>query len=343
MRRILLLTITMAVAMVVGLYSNATDTEAAPRYKVSVWYPGWGTAGTPDYQSISNNASTIDKISPYWYKLKSDGSVAPYEWAGDRKLLSLAQEKHIPVMPLISNEFDPERVSKMLASESSRDAHARELTSLVVSKGYDGLDLDYESLRAADRDKFSAFVEDLAKRLHDHGKKLSIAVHPKTSEPGSWDGARAEDWKRLGRAADEFEIMMYDYHWDGSKAGPAAPPNWIDDVLSFAETRVAPYKIRMGLPFYGRDWQGTNANDLVYAEVEKLKAEHPVDVHRSSSGEPYFRYSGDHTVYYQDSKSLSMKLAVLKRKHPKIGGITIWHVGGESKGYWTAIRDELGR
>lgn len=340
-RRIFLMTATVAVA--VGLYTSLAGAEAAPRYKVNVWYPGWGTPGASEYELLSSNIATVDKISPYWYALKPDGSVAAYEWAEDPKLMSLARDNAKAVMPLVTNEFDPERVHQILATESSRDAHARELTSLVVSKGYAGVDLDYEMLHAKDRDEFSAFVENLASDLHAEGKKLSIAVHPKTSEPGSWDGPQAQDWQRLGRAVDEFEIMTYDYRWDGSPAGPAAPPQWIDKVLTFAETQVPPYKIRMGLPYYGRDWQGTQAEDLVYTQVRSLIDEHSATVRRGSSGELYFTYPGGHTVYYQDYRSIDMKLKVLVREHPRVGGIAIWHVGGESQRYWAAVRNRLGR
>lgn len=340
MRHVLLVAATIAAALVIGLHVNLTDIEAAPRHKVSVWYPGWGTPGMSDYESVSRNIGAINEINPYWYALKPDGSVVPYEWAEDPKLLSLAREKRKPVMPLVTNEFDPRRVSQMLATSSSRNAHARELVKLTVSKGYAGLDLDYEMLFARDRDRFSAFVESLSRLMHSEGKKLSVTVHPKTSEPGTWSGPKAQDWKRIGQAADEFKIMTYDYHYNGSEAGPAAPPGWIHEVLSFAETRVSPYKIRMGLPFYGRDWQGSDARDLVYEEVRRLRTKHSPDIRRAA-GEPYFNYPGGHTVYYQDPRSIATKLDVLVRKHPRVGGIAIWHVGGEDPGYWRPVKNKL--
>lgn len=343
-RYTLVVAFALSMALITGFWVAILDrepAEAAPRYKVSVWYPGWGTAGSSDYQSVSRNISMISNVSPYWYALKPDGSVAAYEWAEDKKLLSLARENHKPVTPLVTNEFDPDRVSRMLSTESSRAAHVANLVNLVVSNGYAGLDLDYEMLRAKDRDRFSLFVESLASRLHNRGKTLSIAVHPKTSEPGTWDGPKAQDWKRLGRAVDEFRIMTYNYHWNGSEAGPASPPGWLDDVLTFAESRVAPYKIRMGLPFYGRVWKGTDAQDLVHAEVRGLIDKHSAEVRRDSSGETYFKYAGGHTVYFQDPRSLSTKLDVLIRKHPKVGGVAIWHVGGESQRYWNKINDKL--
>lgn len=340
MRYVIVVALSLSLAVVFCVAAFRGDTaEAAPRYGVSVWYPGWGTS---EYESVSKNISRIGNVSPYWYALKPDGSVAAYEWAEDEKLLSLAREHGKPVMPLVTNEFDPARASRMLATAASRGAHAQDLTDLAVGKGYAGLDVDYESLRAADREKFSLFIENLASRLHARGKKLSIAVHAKTGEPGTWDGQKAQDWARLGRAVDEFRIMAYDYHWNGSKAGPAAPPAWIDDVLTFAETRVAPHKIRMGLPFYGRDWVGTDAKDLVHSQARDLVNKHSATVRRHPSGEAYFTYAGGHTVFFQDSKSLSMKLDVIVRKHPRVGGVAVWHVGGEPPSYWQTINQKLG-
>ncbi len=346
MRHAVLLAFSLAIALIAGLqFTSTKDAEAAPRYEVSVWYPGWGNAGISDYDSLSANASSVDRVMPFWYALKADGSVSPYEWAEDSKLISLARDKGIRLMPLVTNEFDPARANKMLSSQASRNAHATELTQLAVSKGYDGLDLDYESMQAADRENFSLFVEDLASRLHAEDKKLSVAVHPKTSEPGNWDGPKAQDWRRIGQAADEFEIMIYDYHWNGSEAGPAAPQEWIESVLTFAEKEVDPAKIRMGLPFYGRDWVGTKAKDLVYDEAQALISQHNATVQRGPSEEPYFTYrdarGADHTVYFQDSKSLAAKLNVLALKHPNVGGISVWHIGGESPEHWTTVNNKL--
>ncbi len=323
--------------------SPGTST-APPRYVIDAWYPGWTTPGISGYRSLSLHASLVDKVNPYWYALRPDGSVTPYVWAEDPRLLALARRSGKPVMPLVTNEFDPARVHRMLSTRASREAHIAELVELAVDGGYAGLDLDYEMMYALDRDNFSLFVEGLALRLGAEGKKLSIAVHAKTSEPGAWRGAQAQDWKRLGRAVDEFKIMTYDYHWDDSAPGPVAPPGWIDRVLSFAETQVAPRKIRMGLAFHGREWVGFEGRSLVYAQVQSLTRKHnKPPVHRRSAGEPYFRYAGGHVVYYQDAHSLATKLNVLVDRHPEIGGIAIWHVGGEAHGFWGVIKDKLER
>jgi Predicted glycosyl hydrolase len=69
------------------------------------------------------------------------------------------------------------------------------LVNLAVDRGYDGIDLDYEDLPAADRAVFTAFVDRLAAALHAHEKLLTINVYAKTAEPGSW----ADHRRRIGR------------------------------------------------------------------------------------------------------------------------------------------------
>ncbi len=48
--------------------------------------------------------------------------------------------------------------------------------------------------------------------------------------------------------------MTYDFHWSGGSAGPIAPKWWVNDVASYASRVIAPGKISMGMPAYGRDW-----------------------------------------------------------------------------------------
>ena len=85
--------------------------------------------------------------------------------------------------------------------------------------------------RGRDRDEFSAFVEELARRLHDDGRLIAVDVYPKTTEPGGWDGPRAQDWKRLGRAVDQFRVMTYNFSGSWSGPGPLSPPEWMDRVI----------------------------------------------------------------------------------------------------------------
>ncbi len=163
------------------------------------------------------------------------------------------------VPSIVNGGFDAQRVSLVVNDPARRAQHIADILALVNDNDYDGIDIDYESLNPTDRDAFSLFIEELALALHAEGKLLSIAVHAKTDDAGAWSGAAAQDWTRLGAAVDSFKIMTYDYHNGASEAGPIAPLDWVDAVLSYAATVVPPEKTSMGVPVYGYNWTGSRA------------------------------------------------------------------------------------
>ena len=56
-----------------------------------------------------------------------------------------------------SDGNEPQWASQMIHDASLRAQHEDAIVNLVVSKGYDGIDLDYEHLPNSDRDAFSTF------------------------------------------------------------------------------------------------------------------------------------------------------------------------------------------
>ncbi len=126
-----------------------------------------------------------------------------------------------------------------------------------MGKGFDGIDMDWESMKAADRGRFTGFIQQLATALHARHKLLSIAVYPKVSEPGSYDAQQAQDYAKLGAAVDEFKVMTYAFSGGWSKPGPQMPLYWAKQVLAFARSKVAARKVYMGMPFFGFDWKGS--------------------------------------------------------------------------------------
>lgn len=344
MRRVLLLE-SILLSMVLLLMRAAYAAEVPP-YQVSAWTFG-------DYTSLENacEREAIDEVAVDWYFSRADGRLR-VSGDEDPAFVSQARTCRLRVLATVSNwnkvlgDFDPEIAATILASKTSRHRHAVRIVQLCNSKGYDGIDLDWESLRGGDRHRFSAFVEELAWLLHQNDKILAIAVHAKTSEPGSWSGEKAQDWQRLGAAVDEFKIMTYDYSGAWSDPGPIAPPSWAKKVLTFARTCVPAAKILMGIPFYGRDWHDSETADCEYREVQALIAKYQPTVKRhATSREATFSYTeaegADHLVFFQDRRALAAKLAMLLKAHPEIAGIAIWRMGGETPAFWNEIRRQL--
>lgn len=342
-RRRALIGLCVVASLLVGaaaLPSSSASASTAVR-KVSAWLPYWDSRA---YQSFLDNADLYSELSPFWYEMSASGTITPYPGAEDATVVNGAKSKGVAVIPTISNDFDPARVHTMLATSTSRSAHVTALVNLVTNKGYDGIDVDYEALQASDRDLYSSFISQLATALHGKGKKLTVAVHPKTSEPGSWDGPQAQNYAAIGQAADKVRVMAYDYHWATSAAGAVAPISWVDQVAQFTVTQIAPAKVQLGIPIYGYDWVGNAGEGQMWAELEALRSKYGAARQWSSAdAAPWFSYtvSGtSHTVWYENAQSVDPKLAVVDKYG--LAGAVFWRIGGEDPAVWTKARARWG-
>lgn len=334
----------MMVALAVARWETVCLRSLAPssprRFQVSAWVPYWDRDRVRT--SFAAHAADLDEVNFFWYEVQPDGSLRAFPGAEDAALLAVARTHNLRLLPTIMNDFDGPRVAALIADETTRTAHVQAIVALVERMDYDGVDVDYEALPAEARDDFSAFIEALGTELHAHDRLLSIAIHPKTDDRGTWHGTRAQDWPRLGTAVDEFKVMTYDYHWSASSSGPIAPFAWVDGVLAYAEQTVPAGKIWMGLPFYGHDWVGEKGKGLVWATAEGLIGRHRATTHRDpSSGEIYFSYAVGgvrHTVYIPDAQAVALKVRRAQQRHPGVAGLAIWRLGGESPEHWAAVR-----
>lgn len=315
--------------------SAAAEPIVSMNYETTIWSY---YASAPEMTTLLANQDVIAEVNFFWYELAADGSIRGA--VQNRAAVSAVQAAGIRVLPSIMNNFSAERVHKVISDPDRRREHVEKIVALVIENGFDGIDIDYESLDPTDRDNFSLFIEELAKALHGEGKILSIAVHPKTDDEGNWNGPAAQDWARLGAAADEFKIMTYDYHWSTSEAGPIAPIEWADQVLDYAASVVPSQKTYLGVHFYGYDWLGKRADALTWLEAQTLVRRHEAQVERDESGEAWFTYNAgaERTVFFADAETVQTKLTAIFARHPDLAGVAIWRLGGEDPQVWETIR-----
>jgi spore germination protein len=293
-------------------------------------------------------AGALDEVSVDWLQSRADGSVAAPRL--DTGFLATATHDDCRVFVTLTDydesqhTFDPAISAAVLATPHSRRRHAAAIAAWCRTYGVAGVDVDWEAVKGSRRDEYSAFVEELARQLHDDGRLIAVDVYPKLKEPGGWDGPRAQDWARLGRAVDEFRVMTYNHSGSWSGPGPLSPPDWMDRVIGFAETQVAPRRIIMGLGFYGRDWQGSDTTDLLWDDVASIRANlHPQET-RTAAGELYLGYRKDgatHQAFFPDGPAIRAKLRMMLSRHPHIRGVYAWEMGQEDPRVWPELRKAL--
>ncbi len=310
-----------------------------PAIAVSGWFAYWYTAA--GQTSAAAGAGTLQQVDLFWYRVRADNMVETKGGnAGNNAVLAGLRGAGYKAFATIA-ETDTARMRPLFSDPSLRARHIQALLAELTSRSLDGVDVDFENLAAQDRDGLVAYVTDLADAVHRIGLKISVAVMPKTSEPGAWGSQIAYNYPALGRVVDQFKIMTYNQHYSGGAPGPIADPAWTEKVIRFAASQMDPAKVYVGVPFYGYDWPaGGKGVGVTWAEAEALAASKGATPKRDAvSGEMTFEYTLNgvrHTVWYQDAESLARKAAVAKRVG--VGGVAIWKLGSEESGTWDRIR-----
>jgi spore germination protein len=332
-----------AVAVAFALASALDDDRPHGPYLIGAW-----TFGDRDSLAAAVKAGALDEVSVDWLQSRADGSVVAPRL--DTDFIAEAERKDCRVFVTLTDydegthTFESSISAAILASAQTRRRHAAAVAAWVEAYDVAGVDVDWEAVKGSRRDEFSAFVEELSRRLHDDGRLIAVDVYPKLKEPGGWDGPRAQDWERLGRAVDQFRVMTYNYSGSWSGPGPLSPPEWMDRVLSFAETQVAPRRIVMGLGFYGREWRGSTTADLVWDDVADIRAHLDPQETRTASRELYLAYERDgdgHEAFFPDATAIRAKLAMLLSDHPHIRGVYAWLMGQEDPRAWRVLARAL--
>jgi spore germination protein len=293
------------------------------------------------FESIKDNSEYLYSISPFWYELSATGEIEKFSGAENAEVIKFLKDSDTKIMPSISNEFEREPLASIIADSSKRAAHVEAIYDLVEENDYDGISLNYENLNEEDKDNYTTFVTEVAKKLHADDKLIAVHLHAKTEEPGTWNGPQSQDWEALAAVCDKMKIMAYDYHWSTSEAGAIAPPSWVEEVVQHALELIPKEKIYLGIPLYGYDWIDEEGTDVVYSEACEIANLNNAAVQfDSATSSPHFSYtdtdSESHEVWFENAESVKVKLELAKTY--KLGGVDFWRLGGEDASVW----DEVG-
>jgi spore germination protein YaaH len=291
---------------------------------ICAWLPWWDIKNALNEYGAHQNFTTL---SPFIYILNPDGIIATKIDA--EQIAALHTLENVKLIPTISNDFDPERVSEIINDDERLNAHIKDIVLLVNDNNWDGIDLDYEYLKSSDKDAYTNFVSKLYDELDTNDKLLSVTVHAKTDSEGDWDSAKAQDWPMLAENADYIRIMAYDYHHKGSGPGPIAPLSWLRDITSYARTTIPKEKRILALGFYAYEWiENENAGDRTLVHVNGIIASAKTEVNFDENVKaPFIEFQNagsTHTIWYEDADSIKEKLNIAKN----YSGLCIWKIGG---------------
>ncbi|MBM2616413.1 hypothetical protein JIG36_12680 [Actinoplanes sp. LDG1-06] len=336
-----------------SLVPGRAAADTAPRRIVNGWLPYWTMAES--LTSVTGNADLWGEASPFWYRATGAATISAQAGAGDPAVVDALRSRGIKVVPTVTEALTAPAMAALLTAPAQRAAHVTALVDLVTTHGYDGIDLDYETMntagtatdKAAVRSGFVTLLRELKPALAAQGRLLSVTVGPRTrADDPNW---AVFDYAGIGPSADRFRIMTYDYHWRGGSPGAVAPLPWVNTVLTYAVSAVTRDKIEIGLPLYGYDWPADpsqpdgygTATSRNYQQAEALRLQYgAVRQWSGTDAAPWFTYTDTagvpHVVWYNDADATTAKMTLVEKYG--VRGLAFWAVGFEDVRQWPVLR-----
>lgn len=291
----------------------------------------------------------LDELRVFSYGFTVDGTLIPPE----NEDYLLGETKRFGVSPILvltpfsyDGSFNNQLVKIVVEEEDVQARIIQNLMEAVRTKGYDGVDVDFEYILPEDRIGYAVFVSRLRQTMNAEGYRVSVALAPKTSadQPGLL--YEAMDYNLLGEAANSVFLMTYEWGYTFGPPMAVAPLNKVREVLDYAVTAIPRYKIYMGIPNYGYDWtlpfeQGTSrARVIGNVEAVQIAVQFGAEIQYDEIAQsPFFRYVKDgvqHEVWFEDVRSMKAKL--LTAAEYNFHGFGYWNLMRPFRANWLLVQ-----
>ena len=205
------------------------------------------------------------------------------------------------------------------------------------SKPFDGIQIDFEGIKAADGTAYLNFLAAVKKAL-PKSKIFSVAVMARWASHKKKHPRDAYDYPFISLFADRVIVMAYDEHYSGSNPGSMASLAWCKKIYAHAKKTIPPEKLIMGIPFYGRAWQRpTLARSYKNSQIEEEIKQKKIVPSTAPETGGHYRFESTVTVdvHYETRSSLEAKLALYSTEN--IQGIACWRISQEPAGFWKLL------
>ncbi len=311
-----------------------------------------------EYASAPDRTGTkidgINVVSPAFFYLGTDGKLKENVGEEGKAYIKWAKENGYKIWPMVSNAFAAKEslniTSNIMNSYEARKNLIESIVSKCVEYELDGINLDFENMKAEDKDMYSRFIIELEPRLKEIGMVLSVDV---TAPDGGETWSMCFDRHVIGDVADYIIFMAYDQNGVSSKKpGTTAGYNWIKlNLVKFLQTEeIDPDKLILAVPFYTRIWT-TNQDGKVVANptisMKDVNKNIPNGANKQWNDElkqNYVEYTSGNNkkeIWIEDLESLKAKISLIKDNN--LAGVASWEVDMASDDAWQMIDKELNK
>jgi GH18 family chitinase len=284
-----------------------------------------------------------------------------------------ALHPHLKILVSVGGWTWSKGFSDAALTPASRRVFVASAVDFVRRHDLDGFDVDWEypglpgdgnPHRPEDKENFTALMSELRVALDREGARRGRHLLLTFAAGASSEFIAHTEMAKVQAVVDFVNLMTYDFRVanPGEPAGHHAPlyPSPADPrrhsadraVREFLAAGVPAAKLVLGVPFYGRAWEGVGSPEGLYKEGrppgQRMETSHPsltgligregwVRAWDAAAQAPYLWNAATGTfVTYEDEESLRLKSRYVLEKG--LGGVMFWEYHADRSG---ALLDTL--
>lgn len=287
---------------------------------------------------LEETLSHLSELAVFSYGFTASGDLIPPALDDGWMVQAAAHSGAMATLTLTplgpDGHFNNNLVTSLVHDFAVQRRLVNSLAAVLLEKGYQAVNIDFEYVLREDRDLFTTFVAYATRVLNTLGYQVSVALAPKHSDSQKGLLYEGIDYGGLGAAANWVILMTYEWGYTYGPPMAVAPINQVRRVVEYALTKIRADKICLGVPNYGYDWplpyeRGvTAARTLGNQEAVELAVFYGVPIlYDQTAQSPYFRYwqyGVNHEVWFEDVRSWQEKFRLVDTYG--LRGIAVWQL-----------------
>ena len=286
---------------------------------------------------IARTQGAVNVIAPTWLMLTDNNG--GFESFASQEYVDKAHAMGLQVWAVLDNFNKGANVnSAVLFSRTSvRKALVDGLMEEAGKYGFDGINLDIESISREAQPHYVQFIRELSVACRNNGLVLSVDDYVPS------DYTRGYNRAEQGRVADYVIIMGYDEHYAGGDPGPTASLPFVEDGIVDTLAEVPAEKVINAVPFYTRRWEETagtvSSAALGLEAAQKWIDDNNVPLYWQDELGLYYgeltTENGVQTIWLEDERSLELKMGLIEKYG--LAGVAGWKLGLDTEEIWDIV------
>ena len=205
--------------------------------------------------------------------------------------------------------------------------------------GFDGFNLDFESLKSSAGPHYVQFIREMSVSCRQKGLVLSVDDYVPAVYSAFYNR------KEQGTVADYVIVMGYDEHFAGGDAGSVASLSYVENGITGTLEEVPKEKLINSVPFYTRVWTEkdgkTTSKAYGITAAQNWVDENNVELTWQDNVGQYYgeveNENGIQKIWMEETKSLGLKKDLVNKYD--LAGIACWKLGFETADIWDVMND----